>query len=249
VQSTPPVGFCNEFLKPEIQKANLTLLRTIEHKKENVVTVFQVVSFDVVGTLVDSYYEDYVWKEAIPQLYARRRRVSLGEAKNYVLKEYDRIGSNDIRWYLPEYWFKHFNLDENPLEVFRSHADKVKFYPEVPSVLSNLNQKYDLIVISGATRNVIEIMIEKFKHYFKRAYSSVSDRMEVKKTPHLYEMVCKILEIEPCAIVHVGDEWYSDFISPRRIGIKSFYLDRTREKSRKFIIKDLRKLEDRLAIL
>ena len=213
------------------------------------IIVFKVVSFDVVGTLVDFYYEDYVWKEAIPQLYARRRGVSLGEAKNYVLKEYDRIGSNDIRWYLPEYWFERFNFDEDSLEIFRLHADKVRSYPEVPSVLGNLSQKYDLIILSGATRNVIEIMIEKFKHYFKRVYSSVSDRMEVRKTPHLYEMVCKILEIEPCAVVHVGDEWYSDFISPRRIGIKSFYLDRTREKSGRFVINDLRKLEDRLAML
>jgi len=214
-----------------------------------VATVLKFVSFDLVGTLVDSYYEDYVWKEAIPQLCARKRGVSLERARNYVLREYDRIGSNDIRWYLPEYWFKHFSLDENPLEVFKSNTDKVKFYPEVPSVLNNLAQKYDLIIVSGATRSVIEIMIEKFRYYFKHVYSSVSDRMEVKKTPHLYEMICKILEVESGAIVHVGDEWYSDFISPRKIGIKSFYLDRTCEKSGKFVIKDLRKLEDHLTTL
>ena len=59
----------------------------------------KVVSFDVVGTLVDSYYEDYVWKEAVPRLYSRKRGVGLEEAKDYVLREYDRIGKNDIRWY------------------------------------------------------------------------------------------------------------------------------------------------------
>jgi len=210
--------------------------------------MLKVVSFDVVGTLVDFYYEDYVWNEAIPQLYARKRGVSLEEAKNHVLGEYAGIGNNDIRWYLPEYWFKHFNLNEDPLGVFRLHIDKAKFYPEVPSVLKKLSHNYDLIIVSGTTRNVIEIMMEKFKHYFKHVYSPVTDYKEVKKTPQFYEMICKILEIEPCAIAHVGDEWYSDFISPRRIGVKSFYLDRTGEKSGKFVIKNLRELEGRLAI-
>jgi predicted HAD superfamily hydrolase len=31
-------------------------------------------------------------------------------------------------------------------------------------------------------------------------------------------------------MAHVGDDWYSDFVSPRKIGIKSFYLDRTEKK-------------------
>ncbi|MDI6846634.1 MAG: HAD hydrolase-like protein, partial [Candidatus Bathyarchaeia archaeon] len=140
--------------------------------------MLKVVSLDVGGTLIDFYYADYVWNVAIPQLYARKKDISFEEAKDYVLREYDRIGSNDIRWYLPEYWFKHFNLDEDPIEVFKSHIDKVRFYPEVPSVLKNLSQKYDLIIVSGTPRNVIEIVIQKIKHYFKHIFSSVSDRRE-----------------------------------------------------------------------
>lgn len=93
-------------------------------------------------------------------MYARKKGTNYKEAKDYVLREYDRIGSNDIRWYLPEYWFNHFNLDENPIEVFRSHTDKVRFYPEVPSVLKDLSQKYNLIIASGTPRNFIEIEIE-----------------------------------------------------------------------------------------
>jgi len=55
----------------------------------------------VVGTLVDSYYENYVWNEVIPQLYAGKRGVSFEEAKDYVFGEYNCIGNNDARWYLP----------------------------------------------------------------------------------------------------------------------------------------------------
>jgi len=208
--------------------------------------MLKVVSFDVVGTLVDSYYEDYVWKEAIPQLYARKRGINIEEAKTYILKEYKRISNTDIRWYLPEYWFRHFNLDEDPTEVFRSHVDKVKFYQEVASVVKSMSQKYDLIIVSGATRNVIEVMIEKFRHYFKHICSPVSDCQNVTKTPKFYKMICRFLRIEPCVMAHVGDEWYSDFIAPREIGVKSFCLDRTGRKSGRFVINNLRGLENHL---
>jgi putative hydrolase of the HAD superfamily len=204
----------------------------------------KVVSFDVVGTLVDFHYEDYVWKRVIPQLYARKKGVSWGEAEDYVLSEYHRISIKDIRWFLPEYWFRHLNLDEDPMAVFTSHADKVRFYPEVPSVLESLSQKYDLIIASGATRNIIEIMIKKFRHHFKHIYSPVTDCQVVKKTPQFYEMICRSLKVAPYDFVHVGDEWYPDFIHPRSVGIKSIYLDRTGEKTGRLVVKDLKNLED-----
>jgi FMN phosphatase YigB (HAD superfamily) len=208
-----------------------------------------VVSLDVVGTLVDFCYEDYVWKKVIPQLYARKKGISWVQAEKYVLREYDRIGNKDIRWFLPKYWFKHFNLDEDPIAIFTSHTDKVKFYAEVPSVLESLSQKYDLIIASGTTRHVIEIMIEKLRHYFKHIYSPVTNCQEVTKTPKFYEMICKNLEIAPHDLVHVGDEWYDDFISPRSIGIKSICLDRTGEKTGRRVIKDLGELEGLLQFL
>jgi len=208
--------------------------------------VLKVVSFDVGGTLIDFYYANYVWNEAIPRLYAEKRDISFEAAKDYVLSEYDRIGRNDIRWYLPEYWFKHFSLSEDPKEVFKLHVDKVRFYPEVPPVLKNLSQKYDLIIVSGTPRDFIEIAIDEVRCYFKHTFSPVSDCREVRKTPRFYEMICKFLGLKTRTIVHVGDDWYSDFIAPRRVGIKSFYLDRIGQKRGKFVVRDLGELEGRL---
>jgi putative hydrolase of the HAD superfamily len=210
--------------------------------------MLRVVSFDVVGTLLDPSFENHVWNEKIPQLYARKQGITFEEAREYIQREYDSVGKGDIRWYLPSYWFKYFNLDEDPLKVFRSHTNKVKFYPETLSVVKKLSQKYDLIILSGTTREIIEIMTEKIRHYIKHIFSPISDRNEIKKKPQMYETICKILRTEPNKIAHVGDDWYSDFISPRKIGIKSFYLDRIGKKSGKFVIKDLNEFEGRLSI-
>ncbi|MFX1511410.1 MAG: HAD family hydrolase [Promethearchaeota archaeon] len=208
-----------------------------------------IVSFDMVGTLVDSNFEDYVWNVVIPQLCATKRGISFKEATEYVLREYNFIGNKDLRWYQPTYWFKRFNLDEDSMEVFTSHTNKVRFFPETIPVLKKLSQKYDLIIVSGTTRDIIEIMIERVRSYFKHIFSPISDRYEVRKEPELYKMICKKLKVEPDTIAHVGDDWYSDFISPRKFGIKSFYLDRDGEKRGEFIIRNLFELEDRLTKL
>jgi len=69
--------------------------------------VLTVISFDVGDTLVTYHYLDYVWHNVIPRLYADNVGVGYEEAEAFVLKEYDRIGPNDIGGYLPEYWFEH----------------------------------------------------------------------------------------------------------------------------------------------
>ncbi|UCD95988.1 MAG: HAD family hydrolase, partial [Candidatus Bathyarchaeota archaeon] len=153
----------------------------------------------------------------------------------------------DIRWYLPEYWLERFNLDEDPMELFKSHVDKLRFYPEVRSVLGKLSQRYDLTIASSAPKNIIAIMTEKLQRYFKYIYSPVSDFNEVKKTPHFYKLICEAMEIKPCFMLHIGDEWDCDYISPRKIGAKSLYLCRSGEKRGKSVIRDLNELEDHLA--
>ncbi len=209
--------------------------------------MIKIVSLDIGGTLIDDHYGNYVWKVVIPQLYANKRDINFEEARDYVLREYNFIGNNDIRWYLPEYWFKHFNLDGNPLEIFHDHIDKVSFYPEVPSVLEALSQQYELIITSGGLTYIIELIVKQFRHYFKQIFASLDHRE--RKTPQFYERICKVLKIEPETIAHVGDDWELDFIASRSIGMKSFYLDRTGTKSGKFVIKDLRELEDHLVKL
>ena len=132
---------------------------------------------------MNSYYLHYVWNEVVPKLYSKKIGCNLKEAKDHVLREYNRIGRDDVRWYLPRYWFKRFDLGEDPLEVFKTYSDEIRFYPEVPSVLESLKQKYDLIAASGIPRNIVEIIVEDFGYPFKHIFSPVSDLQEVKKTP------------------------------------------------------------------
>jgi len=203
----------------------------------------KIVSFDVGGTLVDNRYLDLVWNKAIPELYARKMNIDPESAKEYVLREYARVGDDDINWYSPEYWFKRFGLEGDPLDFFESFKDEVRIYPEVPSVLKNLSEKFLLIISTCTPRGILEVEIERIRCYFRRVFSSTSDFKLVRKTMEFYGRVCQAMRVSPQDVVHVGDDWNFDYLIPRKIGIRSFYLDRARRKKNDLVIKDLRELE------
>lgn len=201
-----------------------------------------IVSFDVGKTLIDYYYLNYIWNEVIPKLYAKKNSLEYREAKSQVLKKYNEIGTSDIRWYLPEYWFTRFKLDEDPIEIFSSNIDKIRFYPEVESVIFEISQKHDLIIASGIPTNLIEVIMKEFDDCFKHIFSPVSDLYQVRKTPKFYKMICNALEVNPSKIIHVGDDYLYDYIIPKKIGMKSILLDRKQERKEDDVIKNLKEL-------
>lgn len=208
--------------------------------------MLKVLSFDADGTLVTRDFVDLFWEEGVPELYASKNGISFEEAKEYVMKKYAEIGEEDIRWYMPKYWFDVFRLQENPRELMKKYEEHLKLYPEVTDVLKELGEDYELVVSSNAARDFLDIEVEKIKHHFSHIFSSTSDFGEVRKTPDFYSKVCEILKVKPSEIVHIGDHWNFDFMVPRKIGIEAFYLDRNREKQGSFVLKDLRDLKHTL---
>ncbi len=207
----------------------------------------RVLSFDADGTLVTRDFVDLFWEEGVPALYASKNGISFEEAKEYVMKKYAEIGEEDIRWYLPKYWFDVLRLEENPGDLIKKYEGHLKLYPEVIDVLEELGEDYELVVSSNAARDFLDIEVEKIKHYFSHIFSSTSDFGEVRKTPDFYSKLCEILKVKPSEIVHVGDHWNFDFVVPRKLGIEAFYLDRDREGQGSFVLKDLRDLKHKLS--
>jgi putative hydrolase of the HAD superfamily len=206
----------------------------------------RVVSLDMDGTLVDPTLVDRFWHGEVPRLYAEKEGISWEEARRLVRREYDRIGEEDLRWYLPEYWFDLFGLQESPREVIARYRDEVQVYPEVPEVLEGLRERYQLVLSSNAADAFIETEIHSIRSYFTHLFSSTSHFGEVKKGPRFYSRVCSLLRVEPREVLHVGDHWIFDYLSPRELGMRAFYLDRKGGREGREVIRDLRELEERL---
>ena len=61
--------------------------------------MIRVISLDMDGTLVKSRFVDKVWMEGMPMLYAEKTGLDFPDAKEYVVGEYMKIGSDHLEWY------------------------------------------------------------------------------------------------------------------------------------------------------
>ncbi|NIR15593.1 MAG: HAD family hydrolase [Desulfobacterales bacterium] len=202
-----------------------------------------MISFDLDGTLVDYSFADAVWLEGIPRLYAENRGISLSDAKARVKKEYNKVGMKQLEWYNIQYWLRKFGLDPDSWEtLFDRYRHRINTYPEVHEVLQALRyRECSLAVVSNAARPFLETELQEtgLAEYFDHVFSATSDFKQVKKTETLYQKVLKALDIKPSEMIHIGDDWHFDYLTPGRAGIRCYYLDRENEKSGKHIVNDL----------
>jgi len=208
----------------------------------------KIISFDMDGTLVDPEFTDWVWSHGIPTLYAKKVGIPFEEAKAFVVNEYLKVGEGAIEWYDIKYWFQWFQLEQSWSMLMKQYADKINIYPDVNSVLERLKAGFRMVLTSNAGREFIDVEMEVtgLGRYFERIFSATSDFREVKKTKGFYQRICQILETRPQEIVHVGDHYEFDYVVPRSLGIRAYYLDRSGGRKGEFIIPDLRDLEKKL---
>jgi putative hydrolase of the HAD superfamily len=210
----------------------------------------KVISFDLDGTLVEPEYNEWVWGVGIPQLYAEKRRMSFDDAKEVVEGEYRKVGDGSLEWYDIKYWFNFFQLNGHWKPLLNRFSHKIKTYPEVSKVLQDLSPNYNLIIISNAAREFIDIEVEvaELRRYFSRIFSATSDFGEIKKTAEFYGRICQLLGISFQEIAHVGDHWEFDYLVPKGRGIKAFHIDRSWRRSGDDVIRSLEEVTRRLRI-
>jgi putative hydrolase of the HAD superfamily len=210
----------------------------------------RVISFDMDGTLIESEYTDWVWHHGIPDLYSEKTGLPFEEAKGLVVEEYKKIGEAAIEWYDIKYWFRLFGLGNDWRTLMERYTDRIRVYPDVTPTLSRLKDRFRLILCSNAGREFIDVEMEAtgLGGYFDRIFSATSDFREVKKTPRFYERVCEIMKIRPEEMIHVGDHYEFDFLIPKALGIRAFYLDRSAQKEGASILWDLERFPERLPI-
>lgn len=200
----------------------------------------EVVSFDMDGTLIPKSFADDFWLKRVPELYSERFDLTKEKAKEMLLEEYEEMGREDIRWYLPDHWFSKYGLQQEPRDVLEELREEYELYKDAKETIQGLHGEYELIVISNGIKMFIEVGLDDFRNYFSKLYSSVSDFGSSSKTPNVYRKVCKNLDVSPEKVVHIGDKLNNDYHPAEKAGMRSYLIDR--EKSQEGALKDLREL-------
>ncbi len=205
----------------------------------------KAISFDVDGTIVDGRFMDRFWNELIPRYYSEKHGVSYSDALGFVKRCYDEVGDKDLRWYLPEYWFRRFQLDIQLRDVLEEFRDELKIYPDALEVLEKLKRRYRLIAVSNAVREIMDFELAELSGFFWKTFSCPSDLGDIRRKPEIYLKICRSINLKPSGLLHIGDHPYFDFEVPTKAGIRSILIDRGGSKIGKVDghIKSLKEIE------
>lgn len=204
----------------------------------NLKNTLKIISFDVDGTLVDLEYNDLIWFKEIPELVAKKKKISFERSLKYVHEEYAKLGEHNLNWYDINYWIYYFDLEISPNKIFEKYESQVKIFSEAIPLLEELKKDFILIVITAMPREFLIPKMKKLEKYFKFSFSALSDFKELKNS-EIYLKISKSLNVHPEQILHIGDHWEFDYLAARKAGMSAIYLDRTNTKKGKYIINSL----------
>ena len=207
-----------------------------------------IISFDLDGTLMKPGFGDKVWLEGLPRIYAITHNLDIEEAKKQLISAYDTIGQSRREWYDLSYWIKSLDLRITPEELLTNFIHDIEPYPDVVDVIKRLSKKYRLVISSAAMKPfiTIELKTTKLDKYFSEFFSATSDTHTVKKDPYFYQMIIDRLKCQPQEIVHVGDNYEFDYLSPIKAGLHAFYLDRSTQSTNEKTVRSLTEFEEKI---
>ena len=208
----------------------------------NLKNTLKIISFDVDGTLVDLEYNDLIWFKEIPELLAKKKKISLKKSLKYVYKEYNKLGEHNLNWYDINYWITYFGLKVSPKKILEKYESQVKIFPEVIPLLEELKKNFVLIVITAMPREFLIPKMKKLEKYFKFSFSALSDFKELKNS-EIYSKISKALNVHPEQILHIGDHWEFDYLAAQKAGMNAIYLDRSNTKKGNFVVNNLTEIK------
>ena len=113
------------------------------------------VLLDMDGTLLDLAFDNFFWREFVPQRHAARLGVSTAQAKRELYARYAAV-EGTLEWYSTEYWSRQLGLDIVALK--RERVADIRYLPGALAFLFGLK---DLgkrrVLVTNAHRDAVGI--------------------------------------------------------------------------------------------
>jgi HAD superfamily hydrolase (TIGR01509 family) len=113
---------------------------------------------DMDGTLLDLAFDNFFWRELVPQRYARLRGVSVDRAQAELAPRFEaRVGT--LAWYCLDHWTRDLGLDLKALK--REHRQHIRFLPGAREFLAAMRRRGKrLYIVTNAHRDTFEVKAE-----------------------------------------------------------------------------------------
>jgi len=119
---------------------------------------FDTVLLDMDGTLLDLHFDNFFWREHVPEVLAVKNGWSKEEAKDYLYPKFEEtMGTLD--WYCVDYWTEALGIDIMQHKSEVSH--KIAYRPNARHFLNQCRQQCsDVRLVTNAHRKVLNLKIQ-----------------------------------------------------------------------------------------
>lgn len=208
-----------------------SIVKKYKAKKVNIyeeIKKHNIISFDIFDTLLIRPYA----KPTDLFLHIEKLYKIKGFHKNRIMAEklargkyidYEEITLNQIYEEIDDK-YKRFKEIEIELEerILTTHKENKEIYDYALS----LGKKIIIVSDMYLPKEVIEKILIKnnYANYYKLYLSS--DLMLTKASGNLYKYIINDLNVKPSTIMHLGDNYHSDFENARLYGIDAFFIEK-----------------------
>jgi hypothetical protein len=103
---------------------------------------------------------NHIYRQLIPKLYAERTGKNFTVALDYVLKEYEKVGNESIKYYDFDGWLKKFNIANKKNDILNSVSGYGYVYKDTIYAINELSKKYDLVICTLSPPEIARISLD-----------------------------------------------------------------------------------------
>jgi putative hydrolase of the HAD superfamily len=115
---------------------------------------------------------------------------------------------------------------EPAFEAFYASRNHVDFYPDALPALARLSAKLPLAALTNGNADLARIGIDG--HF--QVFVSAREQGHAKPEPPIFLATCARLGLAPERVLHVGDDPLLDVAGAQRAGLRSCWINRTKER-------------------
>ena len=132
----------------------------------------ETLMLDMDGTVLDLAYDNYVWKELVPEHYAEAKGISIDVARSRLYAKYHAI-QGDIQWYCLDHWSERLGLDV--LELHRGVNHRIDYLPGAKDFLHAVREHHvRVLLVTNSHPDTLALKDEVtgLAEYFDAIYTS-----------------------------------------------------------------------------
>ena len=186
---------------------------------ENPLARCETLMLDMDGTLLDLAFDNYIWLELVPSVFAETKGMSTEAARETLFRTFREL-QGTLDWYCLDHWSERLQIDV--MALHREHRSRIRYLPGAETFLRQVgaNVKHVLLVTNSHV-GTLELKAEStgLLEHIDRAYSS-HDFGHPKEDQAFWQNLEAAEAFDPDTTVFIDDN-ASVLASAERYGIKN----------------------------